>query len=178
MKKLFSILMLLTLGIAGCNLLFDSGSNSSSGSGSESSPIVPSPANTTSPASPSPNAAFTVDEFSFDEISGRGCGMTLWHSDRTRRDRYIFFNELNEAMEMKINGEIVRFQRTEASGAEFYGQQTTQTFVSEDGSIQVTATVELGEPGEIESVAIQSGTLRVSREGEAIELAVMGDAGC
>lgn len=137
--------------------------------------------NSASPASPlsSDAAAPKVDEFTLDEIQGRGCGMTLWNPDRTSRDRYLFFNGLDEnSMEMKIEGEIVKFRRITATGPEFYGQQTNQSFVSEDGNIQVTAAVELGEPGEIESVAIKAGTLRISQAGETIELAVVGDAGC
>lgn len=105
--------------------------------------------------------------------------MTLWSPERSSGDRYLFFHGLNESpMEMKIDGKIVRFKRTEASGTEFYGQQTTQTFVSEDGMIQVTAEVVLGPPGEIESVAIPSGTLRISQTEQAIDLSVIGDAGC
>lgn len=145
---------------------------------SNSSPIAPSPQSGTA-ASSSNVVAIEVDEFTFEEISGGGCGMTLWQVDRTNRDRYLFFNGLDEnSMEMKLDDEVVQFRRIAASGSEFYGQQTIQTFVSEDGSTQVTAEVELGEPGEIESVAIKAGTLRINRGEEAIELPVVGDAGC
>jgi hypothetical protein len=61
---------------------------------------------------------------------------------------------------MKVNGEFVRFRRTAATGQELYGQYPSQTFVSQDGTIQLQVDVKYGEPGEIESFAVE-GTMRV-----------------
>lgn len=185
-KRLWSLAVFVTLVTVACNQVAPSKPDGGSiaQSSSPSAPPPPLPVESSAvPSGPSNVTNLAIDEFAFEEISGRGCGMSLWRPDRQTRDRYLFFNALNDElnenpMEMKLNGEIVRFRRTEASGTEFYGQTTSQTFVSEDGSTQVTAAVELGELGEIESVAIQSGTLRVSQSGQTIEIPVVGDAGC
>jgi hypothetical protein len=79
---------------------------------------------------------------------------------------------------MKINGEFVKFKRTEATGEDFYRQKTSQTFVSENGETEVKVDVKLGEKGEIESVGISQGTLQIEQAGETVEIPVVGDAGC
>jgi hypothetical protein len=141
---------------------------------SSPSPVPESPA---SPAASSPAiGTYTVDEL-FEAGSG-GCGMTLWSSDASPQAGFLFFNGVDGNMLMRVDGDLVWFTRTAASGDEFYGQQTSQTFVSEDGSITVTVEVTLGEPGEIESVAIPAGTLQVEQNGQILTLPVVGDAGC
>lgn len=137
------------------------------------------------PASPAPSAiqlgGFTVDEIY--EIGAAGCGMTLWTAEENSKppaDRsFTLVSGLeDDTTLMKINGETVRFQRTAASGDPFYGQFTSQTFVNEPQGTTVQVDVKLGEPGEIESVAIPSGTIQVEKNGETLEVPVMGDAGC
>ncbi|EAW38319.1 hypothetical protein [Lyngbya sp. PCC 8106] len=120
---------------------------------------------------------FTMDEL-FDN-GGGGCGMSLWKSGSNPPETILFFNgtEANSTL-MKINGEFVKFQRTEATGEDFYGQKNSQMFISEDGEIEVTVDVELGEKGEIESVGIPQGTLQIEQAGETVEIPVVGDAGC
>ncbi len=71
---------------------------------------------------------------------------------------------------MKINGRFVRFRRTAATGQEFYGQRTSQTFVSQ-ASHQLAVDVKLGQPGEIESGAT-TGTLQVQYQGETLKISV------
>ncbi|WP_316435992.1 hypothetical protein [Leptolyngbya sp. NK1-12] len=131
-------------------------------------------------------AALDVQLFTSEELfnqDGGGCGMSLWkQADGPRPSGYLFFNRLaqqpgRELTLMKINGEFVRFRRTAASGEEFYGQHTSQTFVSQDGSMQVQVDVTLGEPGEIESVAVD-GIMRVQKGEHTVEIPVQGDAGC
>lgn len=115
-------------------------------------------------------------------LGGGGCGMTLYGSDRNQfpEDQgFVFSNGLDEdSMRMKINGSILQFRRIDYSGEPFYGQYLSQTFQNDDQGIQVFADVVLGEPGEIESVAIESGTLGVEMDGIRREFAVVGDAGC
>ncbi len=79
---------------------------------------------------------------------------------------------------MVFDNGLTMLTRTAASGEEFYGQQTSQTFETEDGAIDVDVDVMLGEPGKIESVAISEGTVTVEAEGQTKELSVVGDAGC
>ena len=137
-------------------------------------------------ASPDQTQAIAIGDFGFDDIEklgAAGCGMTLWRPEAAAQGagdrRFILLNGLEaDSMLMKLNGEVVRFRRTAASGNEFYGQQTSQTFVSPDGNTTVQANVTLGQTGEIESVAIQNGTLRVEQGSASVEVPVLGDAGC
>ncbi len=137
-------------------------------------------------ASPEQEQAIALGDFGFDDIDklgAAGCGMTLWRPEEAAKGggdrRFILLNGLEaDSMLMKLNGEVVRFRRTAASGNEFYGQQTSQTFVSQDGNTTVQVNVTLGQAGEIESVAIQDGTLRVERGRASVEVPVLGDAGC
>lgn len=150
------------------------------------SPAVATPSAATVGATPAQTQAIAIGDFGFADITqlgAAGCGMTLWKPEETANGggdrRFIFLNGLEpDSMIMKLNGEVVRFRRTAASGNEFYGQQTSQTFVSQDGKTTVQVNVTLGQKGEIESVAIQNGTLRVEQGSASVELPVMGDAGC
>lgn len=109
--------------------------------------------------------------------------MTLWQAQSSSRPPgFLFFNGLAQAAGdntalMKVNGEFVQFRRTAATGEERYGQQTSQTFVSQDGTIQLQVNVKYGEPGEIESLAVE-GTMQVQHNGQTIKIPVRGDAGC
>jgi hypothetical protein len=120
-----------------------------------------------------------VDEFKFNQITGHGCGMTLWKPISTNKNRYILFNGLtNNSMEMLVNGKITKFKRVKASGTAFYGQKTFQTFQSQNGKITVEVAVKLGAKGEIETVAIKEGTVTVRQNGQKVKIPVVGDAGC
>ncbi len=148
---------LVSLMLVGCEFRVDVGSN----------PETPTP--------PSPS----IGEFSLAENNLYGCGMALWKPDRADRERYVFFNGIDDgSMRMLIDGKLLEFKRVDGSGQDFYGQKTTQTFRSNDGTITVSATVTLGEQGEIESVAIADGTIQVERDGATVEVPVVGDAGC
>ncbi|MEM8604165.1 MAG: hypothetical protein AAGF24_10065 [Cyanobacteria bacterium P01_H01_bin.121] len=120
---------------------------------------------------------FTLNEL-FEQEAG-GCGMSLMIPNADPGDGFLFTHGIDDAPAlMKINGEWVNLQRTAASGEEFYGQQTSQTFVSDDGATTVDVNVSLGEPGEIESVSLTDAVLTVTRGEQVLELDVMGDAGC
>ncbi|PSN11558.1 hypothetical protein C7293_23775 [filamentous cyanobacterium CCT1] len=163
--------------------------------------VEPAEDGTANPPSPAPESAETddaapgtmpqadtleVDSFTVDELfaqGGGGCGMTLWQqSEGSPPEGFIFFNGMAQPPDdgftlMKINGEFVRFQRTAAAGEEFYGQQTAQTFVSQDDDLQLQVDTTLGEPGEIESIAVE-GTLQLQQNGDTLTIPVQGDAGC
>ncbi|MEB3359373.1 MAG: hypothetical protein VKK04_21790 [Synechococcales bacterium] len=121
---------------------------------------------------------YTVDELF--AVGAGGCGMSLWlPGTASPAETNLFFNGLEaDSMWMKLDGEFVNFSRTGQSGEEFYGQFTSQTFVSPDGGTTVTVEVTLGEPGEIESISIPSGTLTIQQGNQSAELAVVGGAGC
>ncbi|MBD2108179.1 hypothetical protein [Nodosilinea sp. FACHB-13] len=171
MKRLPSLLLLLTPVVLACT------------------PVGTRPPDTSPPvlSDPTSNPALSViDQFTLDELfaqDGGGCGMTLWHrDDGLRSQEYLFFNGLAQPPAdavalMKLNGEFIRFRRIAASGNKFYGQQTLQNFASPDDTIKLQVNVTLGEPGEIESVAVE-GTLQLQQNGEMTEIPVLGDAGC
>lgn len=121
----------------------------------------------------------------FQQGSG-GCGMTLWRvGGDPRTDGILFFNRLQTGPNttqatalIKLDGEFVRLQRISASGEAFYGQAPMQIFQDTSGKIQVEVMVKRGAAGEIESVGISKGLLRVKQQQHLVEAAVVGDAGC
>lgn len=120
-----------------------------------------------------------VGEFKLNELSGSGCGMTLWRQNRSDKNKFVFFNGIQKnSMEMKINGKITKFSRVKASGKDFYGQRASQIFSNQDSKITVDVAVKLGAKGEIESVAIKEGTISVKQNGQEVKVPVVGDAGC
>ncbi|MGG6237113.1 hypothetical protein ACQ4N7_00610 [Nodosilinea sp. AN01ver1] len=145
------------------------------------------PIETDNSATPAPQTGtLEVNSITLDELfaeGGGGCGMSLWQqSDGSLPQGILFFNGLAQPPDdgftlMKINGEFVRFRRTAAAGEEFYGQQTSQTFVSQDDSIRLQVDTTLGQPGEIESIAVE-GTLQLQQNGDTLTIPVQGDAGC
>ncbi len=191
MKRLVWLITILTVvgGLSAC-------APESTQSRPTASPATTPAATTPTVASPSPPSAvgasppqeqaIAIGDFGFediDKLGAAGCGMTLWHPEEAAKGggdrRFILLNGLEaDSMLMRLNGDVVRFRRTAASGDDFYGQKTSQTFVSQDGTTTVRVNVALGKKGEIESVEIKDGTLRVEQESGAVELPVIGDAGC
>ncbi|PSR14330.1 hypothetical protein C8255_24265 [filamentous cyanobacterium CCP3] len=138
------------------------------------------------PGTATQTGTLEVNSFTVDELfaqGGGGCGMTLWpQSEGSPLEGFLFFNGLAPPPDdgftlMKINGEFVRFRRTAAAGEEFYGQQTSQTFVSQGDDMRLQVETTLGEPGEIESIAVE-GTLQLQQNGDTLTIPVQGDAGC
>lgn len=124
-------------------------------------------------------ATLNVNEFTTEQIAGKGCGMTLWKLSRKASNRYVFSNGLEpNSMEMKLNGQVRQFTRIKGSGPEFYGQMTSQTFQDKDKTIIVEVYVELGQRISDETVEISKGTIRVKQGRDVVSFAVRGDAGC
>ena len=159
----FLLGLLLVLGLSGC----PDSPQSNSSSDSNQAPTLPIEVNT-----------FTFDKLF--EAGGGGCGMTLWEPGTSpREDGALFFHGLEDAMAfMVFDGEISKLSRTSASGEDFYGQQTAQTFITGDGAIAVQVSVTLGTSGEIESVSIPEGTITINTQGQTKDIPVVGDAGC
>ncbi|MGD1862603.1 MAG: SH3 domain-containing protein [Leptolyngbyaceae cyanobacterium] len=119
--------------------------------------------------------AFTTDEL-FAMGSG-GCGMTLWPVDAP--GDFIFFNGLPDtSMWMKIDGTMTEFRRTDASGPGFYGQLASQTFVSNNGAIEVRVRANAGTEEGYESINVEQGELILEDAGGETQVTVVGDAGC
>ncbi|NJR65272.1 MAG: hypothetical protein HC772_08060 [Leptolyngbyaceae cyanobacterium CRU_2_3] len=72
----------------------------------------------------------------------------------------------------------MQFERIQSSGQSFYGQTTSQIFRSQDGTTTVQVRLSLGAVGEIESVAVKEGFIRVIKGDKEISIPVVGDAGC
>lgn len=183
--RLKSLAFLLCAGLVACT---PAANRVDSGTTNPPSPVSesPTPGSTETGGTAPQSDALEVNSFTGDELisqGGGGCGMTLWQqSDASPSEGFLFFNGLAEPSGdgftlMKINGEFVRFRRTAAAGEEFYGQQTSQTFVSQANDIQLQVNTTLGQPGEIESVAVE-GTLQLQQNGDTLEIPVQGDAGC
>ena len=167
--------LLLVLALWGCAPQISTGGETDIAGNSAGKVAQHSPP--TASSSPPEVTPFTLDDL-FEQGDG-GCGMSLLQSGAAPGQGFLFFNGLGDkAALMKINGEWVRLQRTATSGEEFYGQATSQTFVSEDGLLTVETEVTLGAEGEIESVEFSDAVLRVTSEEQTVEIAVEGDAGC
>ena len=123
--------------------------------------------------------AVSIDSYTSDElfaVDSGGCGMTLKPAGR---EQFIFFNGLEtDSMWMKLSGTMTQFRKTAASGEEFYGQSTNQSFTSLDGSVQVDVSVQPGGELGYEAMRVESGTLQLENAGDVIEVPVEGDAGC
>ena len=136
----------------------------------------------------SPEAdALVFEKYRPDELAAideGGCGMTLLEpgTDYWQDGAYFFRGFSDDGSSapayVKLSGELVPFDLTSASGEAFYGQQTMQTFESEDGTMTLEASVTLGALGEIESVEIADGTLTLKSQGQRKTVSVAGDAGC
>ena len=131
----------------------------------------------TNVASPPQAETFTLDEL-FKQDEG-GCGMTLWEQqNNARSNQFLFAKNIKDDLAlMKIDGQFVRLRRSNISGEEFYGNRTSQTFISEDGTIQVQTDVTMGQRAD-ESVELDNGTLQVTQNGQAVKFLVKGSAGC
>lgn len=143
--------------------------------------LLPDPssptATPTSVVSPPQAETFTLDEL-FKQDEG-GCGMTLWEQqNNARSSQFLFAKNIKDDLAlMKIDGQFVRLRRSNVSGEEFYGNRTSQTFISEDGTIQVQTDITLGQRAD-ESVELNNGTLQVTQNRQVVKFLVKGSAGC
>ena len=136
---------------------------------------------TTSPEPSTEQIAIQVEEFTIDAVIGQGCSMALMRSDRIPEDRtYIFFNPMQpeNMMQMKINGEMQTFERTQGVGLEFYGQFESQTFVNKNTETSVQVDVRQTDSTQMDEGFGVEGTLRVSQGNQENTLNVKGSAGC
>jgi len=190
-RVLTGLLLVFCMAIAACgNFGVPTAEVTATPSPQESVAQVPSPIDSPIPAAPSTTeaqASITVGGFTLDEIydlGAIGCGMTLWRADAQSAapgERvFTLVNGIEEdSMLMKLNGEVIRFRRIEHSGEEFFDQYEEQTFQNNAQDIIVKVVVAKSETmGEIESIAIPSGTITVTMGGEVVEIPVEGDAGC
>lgn len=133
-------------------------------------------------------AAPEIGTFTFDEIDIRGCGMSLWGEGNDPREDGIYLfngiiganpnNDATDLMRMKIDGEIMAFERTEGSGEEFYGQYEFQSFAGPNGETTVTVLAEQVAEGPDPEVSRVEGSITVNRDGNETTVDVVGDAGC
>ena len=129
------------------------------------------------------NLPIKVGTFTTDELfaaGGGGCGMSLWPvNTNPQQEGFLFFHGLGDSKALMLfDGKMTNLSRKASQGEEFYGQQTQQVFMTEDGKISVEVTVNLGAEGEIESVNISNGTITVTAEDKTQKFSVVGDAGC
>ena len=185
LMKRYSFLLglLLVLGLSGCPDSPQPNSSSDSNQAPTTGIVNTNTSTNTDAGQETSALPIEVNTFTFDklfEAGGGGCGMTLWEPGTSpREDGALFFHGLEDAMAfMVFDGEISKLSRTSASGEDFYGQQTAQTFITGDGAIAVQVSVTLGTSGEIESVSIPEGTITINTQGQTKDIPVVGDAGC
>ena len=106
--------------------------------------------------------------------------MTLWlPGTNPRTDGIYFFNGIQSGTaRLQVAGQVMPLLRQEGTGAEFYGQFNTQTFVSADSDVIAVVEVETTATGPDPEVVDLAGTLVVEQAGQRVEQAVVGNAGC
>jgi hypothetical protein len=128
-----------------------------------------------------------IGTFLFDEIDVRGCGMTLRApGSDPRADGVYLFNVMESppgtpeaTLRMRINGNIVSFQRTEGAGEEYYGQFDQQAFTSVDGDLTAEVNSEVTSRPENSEVFGVKGTITViGPDGQTTSVEAIGDVGC
>jgi hypothetical protein len=151
---------------------------------------VPSPDEAATDETSSPEQmgdAPEIGTFTFDELDLAGCGMSLWApGSDPRADGVYLFNGIEPpsgapegTMRMKIDGDVVKFQRTETAGDEYYGQFTQQTFESLDGDLSAEVGTEVVSEGPDPEVMGVEGTITViNSDGQETTVEAVGDAGC
>jgi hypothetical protein len=151
---------------------------------------VPSPDDAASGEAPSLEQmgdAPDIGTFAFDEIDLAGCGMSLWPpGGDPRADGVYLFNGIEPpdgavegTMRMKIDGSIVKFQRTETAGEEYYGQFNQQSFESLEGGLSAEVDTEVVSEGPDPEVMGVEGTITVTgSDGQETTVEAVGDAGC
>lgn len=156
-------LALCTLGLVACN--------------------SPTPEATTPPE---PETSLEIGTFAFDEIDLAGCGMSLWPPDGDPREEgvYLFSGIADQdpnaegTMRMKIDGDIVKFERVSGAGDEFYGQFNQQTFASLEGEITAEVEAAITSEGPDPEVNGVEGTITVTSGEQEVTVEAVGDAGC
>jgi hypothetical protein len=148
---------------------------------------VPSPDSGETPSPEQMGDAPEIGTLTFDEIDLAGCGMTLWPAGSDpRADGVYLFNGIEPpdgapegTMRMKVDGEVVKFQRTETAGDEYYGQFTQQTFESLEGGLSAEVGTEVVSEGPDPEVMGVEGTITViDSDGQETTVEAVGDAGC
>ncbi|WP_416668278.1 hypothetical protein [Egbenema bharatensis] len=128
-----------------------------------------------------------IGTFTFDEIDIRGCGMTLRAAGSDPwTDGVYLFNGLESpngtaeaTLRMKIDGDIVQFQRTSGEGEEYYGQFDRQTFASlEEGLIAEVNSEVTSRPENSEVWGVKGTITVINAEGQETSVEAIGDVGC
>jgi hypothetical protein len=142
----------------------------------------------TDPAPPEEagGSAPEIGTMTFDELDIAGCGMSLWAPGTDpRADGIYLFNSVelpdgaaDGTMRMKLNSDVVKFQRTAGEGEEYYGQFNSQTFESLEGDWSADVTTEVTSEGPDPEVMGVEGTITVTGNGQEVTVEAVGDAGC
>ena len=170
--KQILIASLLAMGLGACNAEVISPNSSESGEAPTPEPM---------------GAVPEIGTLTFDELDLSGCGMSLWAPGTDpRADGIYLFNGIEPpdgstegTMRMKIDGSIVKFQRTEGEGDEYYGQFNRQTFESLAGDLSAEVGTEVTAEGPDPEVMSVEGTITiVGSDGQETTVEAIGDAGC
>lgn len=182
MKRQFAALLLLLATTASCD------TQPNAGTDEYGTPTEPATALTPAPTLAAQTALPELGQYTFDELLAAGeeggCGMVmLAPNTNPYQDGIYFFRGIGRGSQaapgyIEISDEIVALAQVSASGEEFYGQQTSQTFESENGAVTLQVDVTLGAAGEIESVDFAEGKLTLTSDGQSETYVAEGSAGC
>jgi hypothetical protein len=123
-----------------------------------------------------------VNDITVEEVraSGTGgCGMTLRRAEGSGSGQFVFFHGIaTDSGRMRLDGLMLRFWKESGSGEPFFGQEPSQRFRTPEGRITVEVEVSPGDKNDRGVIPIESGTIRVKKDGRETVISVTGDAGC
>lgn len=125
------------------------------------------------------NKALQIGEFTREQLrQSVTCGIYLEKLNRAETEYiWVFVQGVGtEPAEMMINGRMIVLNQTTVDKPPV-NQRLSQSFLSQDRSVSARFDLQIGTPTSHESVSI-SGTLKVTRNGQEVNLPVKGDYGC
>jgi len=117
-----------------------------------------------------------IGEFTREQLrQSVSCGIYLEKLNRADTEYTWIFVQGYETAEMMINGRMIVL--TKITTEDKPPQRLSSTFLSQDRSVSVRFDLQIGPPTSHESVSV-SGMLKVTRNGQELNLPVKGASGC
>lgn len=127
----------------------------------------------------SENKVLQMGEFTREQLrQSVSCGIYLEKLNRAETEyTWVFVQGVGtEPAEMMINGRMIVLNPTTVDKPPV-NQRMSQSFLSQDRAVSARFDLQIGTPTSHESVSV-SGTLKVRRNGQEVNLPVKGSYGC
>jgi hypothetical protein len=127
----------------------------------------------------SENKVLQMGEFTREQLrQSVSCGIYLERLNRAETEyTWVFVQGVGtEPAEMMINGRMIVLNPTTVDKLPL-NQRMSQSFLSQDRAVIARFDLQIGTPTSHESVSV-SGTLKVRRNGQEVNLPVKGSYGC